>query len=165
MQERSEAKRSDVPYGHASKLLLDEGSKATEPYNKHDKIRPHSIRSLQFDQKVRPMSFRPKKFDLFTATCARASTTMSSHTSCLPISQGIMATPSGRLSWVRYSQRGSSIEGKSRDPNVCFMRELRVAWPEKRPALLAQERPCKPSRSTLLPQGRLFTTTKVGSER
>ena len=33
-----------------------------------DRIRPHSIRSLQFDQKVRPPSFRPEKFDLFTAT-------------------------------------------------------------------------------------------------
>ena len=49
-------------------LLLGEGSEATEPYNKYDKIRPHSIRSLQFDQKVRPLSFRPEKFDLFTAT-------------------------------------------------------------------------------------------------
>ena len=33
-----------------------------------DQIRPHSIRSLQFDQKVRPLSFRPDMFDLFTAT-------------------------------------------------------------------------------------------------
>ena len=49
-------------------LLLGEGSEATEPYNKYDKIRPHSIRSLQFDQNVRPLSFRPEKFDLFTAT-------------------------------------------------------------------------------------------------
>ena len=65
---RSEAKRSDVPYGYASMLLLGEGSEATEQYNKYDKIRPHSIRSLQFDQKVRPLSFRPEKFDLFTAT-------------------------------------------------------------------------------------------------
>ena len=56
-----------MPYGHASMLLLGEGSEATEPY-KYDKIRPHSIRSLQFDQKVRPLSFRPEKFDLFTAT-------------------------------------------------------------------------------------------------
>ena len=39
--------------------------------NKHDKIRPHSIRSLQFDQKVRPLSFRPEKFDLLTATHIR----------------------------------------------------------------------------------------------
>ena len=60
--------RSDVSYGHASMLLLGEGSEATEPCNKYDKIRPHSIRSLQFDQKVRPLSSRPKKFDLFTAT-------------------------------------------------------------------------------------------------
>ena len=57
-----------MPYGHASMSLLGEGSEATEPYNKYDKIRPHSIRSLQFDQKVRPLSFRPEKFDLFTAT-------------------------------------------------------------------------------------------------
>ena len=60
--------RSDVPYGHASMLLLGEESEATEPYNKYDEIRPPSIRSLQFDHKVRPLSFRPEKFDLFTAT-------------------------------------------------------------------------------------------------
>ena len=65
---RSEAKRSDVLYSSASMLLLGEGSEATEPYNKYDKIRPHSNRSLQFDQKVRPLSFRPEKFDQFTAT-------------------------------------------------------------------------------------------------
>ena len=64
----SKAKRSDLPYGHASMLLLGEGSEATEPYNKYDKIRPQSIRSLQFDHKVRPLSFRPENFDLFTAT-------------------------------------------------------------------------------------------------
>ena len=29
------AKRSDLPYGHASMLLLGEGSEATEPYNKY----------------------------------------------------------------------------------------------------------------------------------
>ena len=57
-----------MPYGHASMLLLGKGSEATEPYNKYDKIRPHSIRSLQFDQKVRPLFFRLEKFDLFTAT-------------------------------------------------------------------------------------------------
>ena len=49
-------------------LLLGEGTEATEPYNKYDKIRPHSIRSLQFDQKVRPLYFRPEKLDIFTAT-------------------------------------------------------------------------------------------------
>ena len=68
----AEAKRSDLPYGHASMLLLGGGSEATEPYNKYDKIRTHSIRSLQFDQKVRPLSFRPEKFDFFTATQSRA---------------------------------------------------------------------------------------------
>ena len=60
--------RSDVSYGHASMLLLGEGSEATEPYDKYDKIQPHSIRFPQFDQKVQPLSFRPEKFDLFTAT-------------------------------------------------------------------------------------------------
>ena len=55
-----------------------------------------------------------------------------------------MVTPSVRLLSARYSPRGSSIEGKLRDPNACFVRELRVAWREKRPALLVQERPYKP---------------------
>ena len=40
---RSEAKRSDVPYGHASILLLGEESEATEPYNKYNKIRPNKF--------------------------------------------------------------------------------------------------------------------------
>ena len=53
-------------------LLLGEGSEATEPYNKYYKIRRHSIRSLQFDQKVRLLSFRPEKIDLFTATRVKA---------------------------------------------------------------------------------------------
>ena len=57
-----------MPYSHASMLLLGERSEATEPYNKYDKIRPHCFRSLQLDQKVRPLSFRPEKLDLFTAT-------------------------------------------------------------------------------------------------
>ena len=38
-----------------------------------------AIRSLQFDQKVRPLSFRTEKFDLFTATQA----IMSLHNFCL----------------------------------------------------------------------------------
>ena len=33
-----------------------------------DQLRQHSIQSLQFDRKVQPLSFRPEKFDLFTAT-------------------------------------------------------------------------------------------------
>ena len=60
-----------MPYGHASMLLLGEGSEATEIYNKYDKIRPHSIRSLQFDQNVRPLSFRPEIIDIFKATRLR----------------------------------------------------------------------------------------------
>ena len=68
-------------------LLLGEGSEATEPYNKYDKIRPHFIRSLQFDQKVRPLSFRPTKFDLFTATPQLA----------LPAEMGDLGVPSASL--------------------------------------------------------------------
>ena len=33
-KQKHEAKRNDVPYGHASMLQLGEGSQATEPYNK-----------------------------------------------------------------------------------------------------------------------------------
>ena len=69
---------------------------------------------------------------------ARASTTVTSHTSCSPISQEIMVTPSRCLPSVRYSPRGSSTEGKSKDPNVCFMRQLRVVWREKRPNVSAK---------------------------
>ena len=76
-----------------------------------------------------------------------------------------MVTPSERLPSVRYSPRGSSIEGKSRDPNVCFMRELRVPWLEKRRAPLVQERPCKPSRSTLLPQWHVCATQMLAPRR
>ena len=100
----------------------------------------------------------PPRFYRNVRNPARASTTVTSHTSCLLISQGIMATPSGRLLSVRYSPR---IEGKSRDPNVCFMRELRVAWP----ALLVHERPCKPSRSTLLPKWHVCATQMFAPRR
>ena len=69
MQERSEPERRAI--WPCLNVILGEGSEATEPYNKYDKIRPHSIRSVQFDQKVRPLSFRPEKFDLFTATLCK----------------------------------------------------------------------------------------------
>ena len=72
MQERSEAERRAIrPCLNVATWRRFE---ATEPYNKYDKIRPHSIRSLQFDQKDRPLSFRPEKFDLFTATRGRRHT-------------------------------------------------------------------------------------------
>ena len=90
---------------------------------------------------------------------------MTSHTSCFPIFQGIMVTPSGRLPSVRHNSRGSSTEGKSRVPNVCLIREFRVARREKRPALLVQERPCKPSRSTLLPQWHVCATQMLAPRR
>ena len=95
--------------------------------------------------------------------CERASTTGTSHTICLPISQGIMVTTSALLSSVRYSPRASSIESKSRDLNVCFMRELTVALREKRLAVLVQKRPCKPSRSTSLPQWHVCTTQMLAA--
>ena len=95
----------------------------------------------------------------------RDSTIVTSHTTCLLISQGIMVTPSGRLPSVRYNQRGSNTEGKSRDPNFCFIRELREGWREKRPALLVQGRPCKPSLSTLLPQWHVCATQMLAPRR
>ena len=49
-------------------FLLGEGSEATETYIKYVKNRLLFIRSLQFDQKVLHLSFRPEKFDLFTGT-------------------------------------------------------------------------------------------------
>ena len=41
-----------------------------------DQIRPHIIRSLQFDQKIRPLFLRPEKFDLITATQREHFTTL-----------------------------------------------------------------------------------------
>ena len=74
MQERSEAERRAI--WPCLNVAIGEGSEATEAYNKYDKIRPQTIRSLQFDQKVRTLSFRPEKFDRYTAThqplCSRA---------------------------------------------------------------------------------------------
>ena len=40
---RTEAKRSDVPYGHASMLLLGEESEATDPYNKYEPLQINQI--------------------------------------------------------------------------------------------------------------------------
>ena len=45
-----------------------EANKQYFPPEGFDQIRPHTIRSLQFGQTVRPLSFRPENFDLFTAT-------------------------------------------------------------------------------------------------
>ena len=46
------AKRSDVPYGHASMLPLGEGSEATEPYYKYAKPFKYMLID-QFDQPIR----------------------------------------------------------------------------------------------------------------
>ena len=98
------AERSDVPYGHASMLLLGEGSEATEPYNKYDKIRPHSIRSLKFDQKVRPLSFRPEKFDLFTATHVSCATNVGCETAIL---LPALTLPSSNIVQLKISRRSN----------------------------------------------------------
>ena len=45
------AKRSDVPYGHASMLLLGEGSEATEQYNKYANLFKYRLID-QFDQPI-----------------------------------------------------------------------------------------------------------------
>ena len=95
---------------------------------------------------------------------SRVSTTVSSHSSCSLISRGIKVTPYGRLPSVQYSPRGSSIEDKCRDPNVCFMTKLKVACREKRPALLIQERPCKLFLQ-LLPQWHVCATQLLAPRR
>ena len=59
MQEQCEAERRAI--WPCLNVATSEGSEATEPYNKYNKIRPHSIRSLQFDQKVRPTSILSTK--------------------------------------------------------------------------------------------------------
>ena len=43
---RSEAKRSDVPYSHASMLLLGEGNEATEPYNEYELLQINQVPHL-----------------------------------------------------------------------------------------------------------------------
>ena len=45
------AKRSDVPYGHASMLLLGEGSEATEPNNEYANLFKYMLVD-QFDQPI-----------------------------------------------------------------------------------------------------------------
>ena len=63
---RSEAERRAIwPCLNVATWRRERNDRAIQ---KDDKIRPHSIRSLQFDQKVRHLSFRPEKIDLFTAT-------------------------------------------------------------------------------------------------
>ena len=59
MQERNEAKRSDVPYGLASMLLLGEGSEATQPYNKNARYFSAN-RNRFFFGSVKPLSFLAK---------------------------------------------------------------------------------------------------------
>ena len=40
---RSEAKRSDVPYGHVSMLLLGDGNEATEPKNEYEPLQINQV--------------------------------------------------------------------------------------------------------------------------
>ena len=54
----AEAKRSDVPFGHASMLLLDEGSEATEPYYKYAKYFSAKVNLLYiFSAKCRGVQY------------------------------------------------------------------------------------------------------------
>ena len=66
--------RASVHTQHMPHIMIVNRLEANkEPFRAEgfNQFRPHSIRSLQFDQKVRPLSFRPEKFDLFTATLVR----------------------------------------------------------------------------------------------
>ena len=60
MQERSEAERRAIwPCLNVATWQRERSDRAVQRI-KYDKIRPHSIPSLQFDRKVRPLSFRPE---------------------------------------------------------------------------------------------------------
>ena len=72
---------------------------------------------------------------------ARRSTQVTSQTNCFPSSQGAKLIPSGRFPSVRVRPYGSKIEGTLMELSACFTRVLRLWCLEKRPALLAQERP------------------------
>ena len=62
----------------------------------------------------------------FKRLSARTSTTVTSHTNSLPI-YSFTRIYGYRLPSIRYTPRGSSIKGKSRNLNVCFMSELGLA--------------------------------------
>ena len=78
---------------------------------------------------------------------ARRSTQVTSQTNCLPSSQGARVIPSDR-----FGPFGSRIEGTLMELRACFTSVLRLWCLEKRPALLAQERPWRPFSSTSLSQ-------------
>ena len=72
---------------------------------------------------------------------ARRSTQVTSQTNCLPSSQGARVIPSGCFPSDRVRPFGSRIEGTLMELSACFPRVLTLWSLEKRPALLAQERP------------------------
>ena len=63
-----QGERAYTAYDHIMIVNRLEANKERFRPEGFDKIRPHYIRSLQFDRKVRLLSFRPEKFDLLRAT-------------------------------------------------------------------------------------------------
>ena len=131
--------------------------------------------------KMYPMSFNSKYFSILCALApvavvpglinetrfrrlgARASTTVTSYTSCLPISQGIIEHHLGNCHQFGRVHAVRALKASFETPTSALWKKLRVAWREKRPALSVQERPCKQSRSTLTTVARM-RYTYVGSE-
>ena len=63
------AKRSDVPYGHASMLLLGEGSEATEPYNKYEPFFRTCATRIYFRTCTTQIYFRTCATQIYFRTC------------------------------------------------------------------------------------------------
>ena len=63
------AKRSDVPYGHASMLLLCEGSEATASYNKYEAFFRTCATQIHFRTCATQIYFRTCATQIYFRTC------------------------------------------------------------------------------------------------
>ena len=124
--------RASVHTEHMPHIMIVNRLEANKEHfrpDRFDQTRPHCIRSLQFDQQVRPLSFRPEKFDLFTAT--REDRQVTSQFNCLPSSQGARVIPSGRFHSVGVRPFGSKIERILIKLSACFTKVLKFWCLEK----------------------------------
>ena len=152
MQERSEAERRAIMAMPQCCYLAKGAKRPSHTTNtiKFDRIPFDLCNSIKrfdlcpFDQKNStylqpPPVLATDPFSILLG--ARKSTQVTSQTNCLPSSQGSRVIPSGRFPSVRVSPFGSRTEGTLMELSACFTRVLRLWCFEKRPALLAQERP------------------------
>ena len=59
-----------MPYGHASMLLLGEGSEATEPYNKYESFFRTCATQIHFRTCATQIYFRTCATQIYFRTCA-----------------------------------------------------------------------------------------------